>query len=76
MTMVTYGHRVVSNEDAYVKLVERTNSMTVKSGTPGGTPVDFFPSCQWSFLLQSWPVNSLMKISALSTSYTNMVSWS
>ena len=46
MTMATYGHQVVSDDDEYVNLVERTNAITVQTGSPGGTPVDFFPPCE------------------------------
>lgn len=46
MTMATYGHQVVSDDDAYVNIVEKANAMTVQSGSPGGTPVDFFPPCE------------------------------
>ena len=73
MTMATYGHRVVSDDDAYVNLVEKTNSMTVQSGTPGGTVVDFFPACMYHHHLSSVQPSSNVVVH-YSTAHTDMVS--
>ncbi|EEB88889.1 hypothetical protein MPER_13085 [Moniliophthora perniciosa FA553] len=40
---VTYGADVKSVDDVYVQLAERAGSLTVQSGTPAATLVDFFP---------------------------------
>lgn len=52
MTMSTYGHQIDSDNDPFINLVTRATEMTVQSGSPGGTPVDFFPSCMRISLLQ------------------------
>lgn len=43
VTMATYGYEVESEDDAYVKLVEKVNIMTVEPGAPGSTLPDLFP---------------------------------
>uniref|UniRef100_A0A0W0ETD1 Cytochrome P450 n=1 Tax=Moniliophthora roreri TaxID=221103 RepID=A0A0W0ETD1_MONRR len=40
---VTYGADVKSVDDVYVQLAERAGTLTVQSGTPAATLVDFFP---------------------------------
>ena len=40
---ITYGHRIDSLEDPYVKLVHEATSATVSAGSPGSMLVDFFP---------------------------------
>ena len=75
MTMATYGHRVVSDDDAYVNLVEKTNSMTVQSGTPGGTVVDFFPACMYHQHPSSVQLSSNVVVH-YSTTHPGMVSGS
>ncbi|THU76393.1 cytochrome P450 [Dendrothele bispora CBS 962.96] len=40
---VTYGKDVTSVDDPFVLLAERAGSLTVQSGTPAATLVDFFP---------------------------------
>lgn len=40
---ITYGHRIDSLEDPYVKLVHEAASATVAAGSPGSMLVDFFP---------------------------------
>lgn len=40
---VAYGHRIVSNDDPYLKIAEDVNHLATHSGPIGGTPVDMFP---------------------------------
>lgn len=40
---ITYGHRIVSDDDPYIKIAEGVNHISTQSGTPGMTPVDIFP---------------------------------
>ena len=40
---ITYGHRIHSLDDHYVRLVHDTTSETVRAGSPGSMLVDFFP---------------------------------
>lgn len=39
----TFGREVESMDDAYVKLVEKSNAMTLEVGSPGATIIDLFP---------------------------------
>lgn len=45
--MAAYGHKVTSNDDPYIHLVEKASRMTAASGSPGATPVDFVPACRF-----------------------------
>ncbi|TFK67985.1 cytochrome P450 [Pluteus cervinus] len=40
---ITYGHKVTSVDDLFVRLAERAGTLTVESGSPAATLVDFFP---------------------------------
>ena len=40
---ITYGHRIQSMEDQYVKLAHEATEATVLAGSPGSMLVDFFP---------------------------------
>ncbi|OBZ74506.1 O-methylsterigmatocystin oxidoreductase [Grifola frondosa] len=40
---ITYGHRVMSLNDKYIKIAERATVETVRAGSPGSMLVDFFP---------------------------------
>lgn len=51
VVMAAYGHKVTSNDDPYIHLVEKASRMTAASGSPGATPVDFFPACRSSLIL-------------------------
>ena len=44
---ITYGHRIHSLDDHYVRLVQDTTSETVRAGSPGSMLVDFFPVCEF-----------------------------
>ncbi|KAF8890710.1 cytochrome P450 [Infundibulicybe gibba] len=41
---ITYGHDVTSIDDLFVHLAERAGTLTVESGSPAATLVDYFPS--------------------------------
>lgn len=58
VTMVTYGHQVISDDDAYLKLIEKVNVATLDSGAPGSAMVDLIPA-RWSFKkkIQSLPMH-------------------
>ena len=45
---ITYGHRIHSLDDHYVRLVHDTTCETVRAGSPGSMLVDFFPICKLS----------------------------
>lgn len=40
---ITYGREITSVDDLFVQLAERAATLTVESGTPAATLVDFFP---------------------------------
>ncbi|KAF9463358.1 cytochrome P450 [Collybia nuda] len=40
---ITYGHKITSVDDLFVRLAERAGTLTVESGTPAATLVDFIP---------------------------------
>ena len=44
---ITYGHRIHSMDDEYVKLARNATVETVLAGSPGSMLVDFFPVCKW-----------------------------
>ncbi|KAK7472778.1 hypothetical protein VKT23_000886 [Stygiomarasmius scandens] len=41
---ITYGRDVTSISDEFILLAERAGSLTIQSGTPAATLVDFFPA--------------------------------
>ncbi|KAF5325955.1 hypothetical protein D9611_000766 [Ephemerocybe angulata] len=41
---ITYGHEVHSVDDQFIHLAERAATLTVQSGSPAATLVDFFPA--------------------------------
>lgn len=43
---ITYGHRIHSMQDEYVKLARDATVETVIAGSPGSMLVDFFPICE------------------------------
>ncbi|KAH8114914.1 cytochrome P450 [Phellopilus nigrolimitatus] len=43
LVMITYGHEIISDDDAYVDLVERAMTMTSSLGSVGTTVIDLFP---------------------------------
>ncbi|KAG6902622.1 hypothetical protein C0995_014228 [Termitomyces sp. Mi166 len=40
---VAYGHQITSDEDPYLGITENTSHALGNAGSPGNTPVDFFP---------------------------------
>ncbi|KAG5651044.1 hypothetical protein H0H81_010078 [Sphagnurus paluster] len=40
---IAYGHRILTDNDPYVKIAEDVCHASAHSGPPGGTPVDIFP---------------------------------
>jgi hypothetical protein len=40
---VAYGHQIISDGDPYVKISHDTGDAVQNAGSPGSTPVDFFP---------------------------------
>ena len=40
---VAYGHQITSNEDPYLQITEDIGHALSNAGSPGNTPVDFFP---------------------------------
>ena len=44
--ITTYGYKVKSSDDPYLRLIERVMKMTVEVGSHGSTIVDFFPFCK------------------------------
>lgn len=43
--MATYGRQVISDDDAYIRLIEKVNIATLTPGTPGSTLIDLIPAC-------------------------------
>ncbi|KAK0201063.1 cytochrome P450 [Desarmillaria ectypa] len=59
---VAYGADVKSSGDLYIKLAERAATMTVQSGTPAATLVDYFPVMRY---IPTWAPFSSFKRDAL-----------
>ncbi|KAF8797657.1 cytochrome P450 [Phlegmacium glaucopus] len=59
---ITYGHDIVSVDDLFVRLAERAGTLTVESGSPAATLVDFFPLMRH---IPTWAPFSSFKIKAL-----------
>lgn len=55
---ITYGHRIHSMDDEYVKLARNATVETVLAGSPGSMLVDFFPVCKWRPSLLLWAASS------------------
>src|ERR1700722_2752448 len=60
---VSYGHRVVSDDDEFLRLANDHDDAINNCGPPGSTPVDFFPFCkqlsfyhQCSGCLKNWSI--------------------
>ncbi|KAH8116042.1 cytochrome P450 [Phellopilus nigrolimitatus] len=41
--LIAYGHKVTSEEDPLIELVERSSRMSISAGSPGTTIIDIFP---------------------------------
>lgn len=59
---VAYGADVKSSDDLYIKLAERAATMTVQSGTPAATLVDYFPVMRY---IPTWAPFSRFKRDAM-----------
>lgn len=45
VTEMAYGHQVVSDDDPYLHIADRLNSMIAGVGAQGSNMVDLFPIC-------------------------------
>ncbi|KAF8646264.1 hypothetical protein AX16_007304 [Volvariella volvacea WC 439] len=61
---ITYGHTITSVDDPFVQLAERAGTLTVESGSPAATLVDFFPFMKH---IPTWAPFSTFKRNALLT---------
>ncbi|KAF5375444.1 hypothetical protein D9615_007975 [Tricholomella constricta] len=61
---ITYGHTITSVDDAFIKLAEEAATLTVESGSPAATLVDFFPVLRH---IPTWAPFSGFKRKALET---------
>ncbi|KAJ7858310.1 cytochrome P450 [Mycena leptocephala] len=46
ITQIVAGHRIISNDDPYLRLSNMVVEAMSKTGPPGGSPLDFFPILQ------------------------------
>ncbi|KAJ6463126.1 cytochrome P450 [Mycena vitilis] len=46
ITQIVAGHRIVSDDDPYLHISHNIREVTTQSGTPGSSPIDFFPRLQ------------------------------
>ncbi|KAJ7670072.1 cytochrome P450 [Mycena polygramma] len=46
ITQIVAGHRITSDDDPYLHISHNIREVTSQSGTPGGSPIDFFPILQ------------------------------
>ncbi|KAI5121128.1 hypothetical protein M0805_002800 [Coniferiporia weirii] len=65
IVLMVYGHEVVSEDDPYIKLVDQASKMTISSGSPGATLIDFIPSLRY---VPAWLPGMGLKRHALATS--------
>ncbi|KAJ2912765.1 hypothetical protein MD484_g7648, partial [Candolleomyces efflorescens] len=61
---ITYGHEVHSVDDHFIHLAERAATLTIQSGSPAATLVDFFPALRH---IPTWAPFSAFKKDALET---------
>lgn len=43
ISLASYGHEVLSDDDELIVQMEEVAQISTSVGTPGQTPVDFFP---------------------------------
>jgi hypothetical protein len=48
---LAYGHRILSDDDEYIKLAENASIALSSSGAPGMTPPDLLPICVFAAAL-------------------------
>lgn len=46
---IAFGYQVTSNEDVYLDMARAASHALETTGSPGGTPVDFFPFRMYNF---------------------------
>jgi hypothetical protein len=68
---VAYGHQITSDDDPYVKIAQDTGYALSNGGSPGSTPVDFFPFRAYS--LKCWYIDRLL--TCLPTAVRYFPSW-
>ncbi|KAG6829235.1 hypothetical protein H0H92_005237 [Tricholoma furcatifolium] len=61
---ITYGHNITSIDDMFIRLAERAATLTVESGTPAASLVDFIPVLRH---IPTWAPFSGFKLKALET---------
>jgi hypothetical protein len=44
LTQISAGHRIISDDDQYLHMSQMIYESLGKTGAPGGSPLDFFPS--------------------------------
>lgn len=49
---VVYGHRVISDDDVYLRLVERSVRLSKEVDSVGATIIDLFPFRKCSSIIQ------------------------
>lgn len=47
ISLASYGHEVMSDDDELIVQMEKVAQISTTVGTPGQTPVDFFPFRMW-----------------------------
>lgn len=48
---ITYGHRIMSDDDPYIEIAQGVNQIVADAGNPGMTPVDLLPFRKFDHLL-------------------------
>ncbi|KAG6890233.1 hypothetical protein C0995_010246 [Termitomyces sp. Mi166 len=61
---ITYGHTITSVDDVFIKLAEKAATLTVESGTPAASLVDFIPALRH---IPTWAPFAEFKRKALKT---------
>ncbi|KAF8229384.1 cytochrome P450 [Tricholoma matsutake] len=61
---ITYGHKITSVDDHLVRLAERAGTLTIASGTPAATLVDYLPLLKY---IPAWAPFAGFKRKALET---------
>ncbi|KAG5730241.1 O-methylsterigmatocystin oxidoreductase [Termitomyces sp. T112] len=61
---ITYGHNITSADDVFIKLADKAATLTVRSGTPAASLVDFIPALRH---IPTWAPFAEFKRKALET---------
>jgi hypothetical protein len=67
---LVYGHQITSEEDPYLAIAERVGHAISNIGSPGSTPVDFFPIREYA----RYRIAELALIRYYSQTFSSMVS--